>query len=208
MLPWSVTIRLPFPCRGNALPFELQGIVFWASCQTRTGVPGLQIQNNYPTIRRMRLRSRLDSNQREWVCNPLPPVFLHHSATGPFLLSVRVTIPPPLVYQTSALPNELTDNFCSPGRLRSDSLHYVTVTLPRLSYKTILAGPVGFEPTSLCLTGRSFAHLVLQTPFVPRERLELSRPFGHRLLRPVCLPFHHLGISFVAPTGFEPVSSL
>ncbi len=58
------------------------------------------------------LRSRLGSNQREWVCNPLPPVFLHHSATGPFvLLSVRVTIPPPLVYQTSALPNELTDNF-------------------------------------------------------------------------------------------------
>ena len=53
---------------------------------------------------------------------------LSHSDTVSFLLlSVRVTIPPPLVYQTSALPNELTDNFCSPGRLRSDSLHYVTV---------------------------------------------------------------------------------
>ena len=84
-------------------PIELQGIIFWASCQTRTGVPGLQIQNNQPTIRRMRLRSRLDSNQREWVCNPLPPVFLHHSATGPFLLDWRVTIPLPRRYQLRAL---------------------------------------------------------------------------------------------------------
>lgn len=31
--------------------------------------------------------------------------------------------------------------------------------------------------------------------FVPKERLELSRPHGHRLLRPGCLPFHHLGIT-------------
>lgn len=28
-----------------------------------------------------------------------------------------------------------------------------------------------------------------------KERLELSRPHGHRLLRPGCLPFHHLGIT-------------
>ena len=27
--------------------------------------------------------------------------------------------------------------------------------------------------------------------FVVKERLELSRPFGHWLLRPACLPFHH-----------------
>lgn len=32
--------------------------------------------------------------------------------------------------------------------------------------------------------------------FVPKERLELSRPFGHRLLRPGCLPFHHLGLLY------------
>ena len=32
--------------------------------------------------------------------------------------------------------------------------------------------------------------------FVPKERLELSRPFGHRFLRPACLPFHHLGLLY------------
>ena len=145
-----------------------------------------------------------------------------------FLLSVRVTIPPPLVYQTSALPNELTDNFCSPGRLRSDSLHYVTVTLPRLSYKTIFAGPVGFEPTSLCLTGRSFAHLVLQTRSYCSPYWIRTSIFALEERRPVHWtkgPFAHWGnydiptstltgfcsaselpVNFVGRVGFEPTS--
>ena len=50
--------------------------------------------------------------------------------------------------------------FSSPGRLRSDSLHYVTVALPRLSYRTIFADEVGLEPTVdfnvVWLTARSF----------------------------------------------------
>ena len=67
-------------------PIELQGIIFWASCQTRTGVPGLQIQNNQPTIRRMRLRYWLGSNQCDRFCRSVPLVFRHHSATVPYVV--------------------------------------------------------------------------------------------------------------------------
>ena len=73
-----------FSMSKKCSPIELQGIVFWASCQTRTGVPGLQIQNNQPTIRRMRLRYWLGSNQCDRFCRSVPLVFRHHSATVPY----------------------------------------------------------------------------------------------------------------------------
>ena len=109
LLSWWVTIPLPLPCQGSALPLS------------------------YKTI----LRSRLDSNQREWVCNPLPPVFLHHSATGPFLVVDAGYDPTTSCVSDKCSTKWANRQFCSPGRLRSDSLHYVTVALPRLSYKTI-----------------------------------------------------------------------
>jgi hypothetical protein len=36
---------------------------------------------------------------------------------------------------------------------------------------------------------------------VPGEGVEPSRPFGQRILSPLCLPFHHPGISLAASGG-------
>lgn len=60
-----------------------------------------------------------DLNPRDWVCNPVPSVFLLHSTTGAC---------------------------CWTGRLRSDSLHGISVMLSQLSYSPILVPRSGIEP--------------------------------------------------------------
>ena len=65
-------------------PIELQG-----NLELLTGNDPISLvykTSASPLMLMKLMRSRLDSNQREWVCNPLPPVFQLLSATGPFYL--------------------------------------------------------------------------------------------------------------------------
>ena len=117
-------------------PIELQG-----NLELLTGNDPISLvykTSASPLMLKKRLRYWLGSNQCDRFCRSVPLVFRHHSATVPYvLLDWRVTIPLPRRYQLRALTIWATVQFCSPGRLRSDSLHYVTVALPRLSYRTI-----------------------------------------------------------------------
>jgi hypothetical protein len=55
----------------------------------------------------------------------------------------------------------------------------------------------GLEPTASASAGLRSIHLSYKRPkvkMVPKERFELSRPYGHYALNVARLPFRHFGI--------------
>ena len=80
--------------------------------------------------------------------------------------------------------------------------------------KTAIKTPISFFTYSNLQTDIPYCQFTLhqidlivnQNSLVPKKRLELSRAFAHNDLNVACLPFHHLGIILVVPTGFEPVT--
>ena len=56
----------------------------------------------------------------------------------------------------------------------------------------------GLEPTASASAGLRSIHLSYKRPkvkMVPKERFELSRPYGHYALNVARLPFRHFGIT-------------
>ena len=70
-----------------------------------------------------------------------------------------------------------------------------------------MARLVGLEPTTSASAGLRSNPTELQalTIMVPKERFELSCPYGHYALNVARLPFRHFGM--VGGTGLEPVTS-
>ena len=58
---------------------------------------------------------------------------------------------------------------------------------------------------ALELRHRHETGLPVRRGVVPRKRLELSRPCGHRYLKPARLPFRHLGIPCGGGGEVDPV---
>lgn len=64
-----------------------------------------------------------------------------------------------------------------------------------------MARLVGFEPTTSASAGLRSIQLSYKRNMVPKERFELSRPYGHYALNVARLPFRHFGFPFLTHHG-------
>ena len=62
----------------------------------------------------------------------------------------------------------------------------------------MMARLAGLEPTASASAGLRSIQLSYKRPnnYVPKERFELSRPFGHYALNVARLPFRHFGMTY------------
>ena len=87
--------------------------------------------------------------------------------------------------------NEVRTRDIQLGRL---TLYQLSYSRTSLSLLLTLVAEAGFEPTTFGLWARRATRLLYSAIFmVPRAGLEPARDCSHRILSPVCLPFHHQG---------------